>query len=142
MENAHPVGRRLPAEVEPEARGYFSKPKGTFLGASCMTQWHSSPTCRDTQFGPYLPCGAGATSQDLHVPAPAIPLSEDLLPPPCHLPVLLGLAWKPSPFLSPAQFTPCQELEKPSPEERQCGGQGLRWQSSARQAQDRAGCSG
>lgn len=58
MENAHLVGRRLPAEPEPEDRGCFSKkPKDPFLRARRMTKWCSCPTpthC-DVHFGPCLP---------------------------------------------------------------------------------------
>lgn len=127
MENAHLVGRRLPAEAEPEAISQRS-PKLPF---SEQDAWPNGVVV--PRFGPHLPHEADARSQDLRVPVPAILLSEDLLPPPCHPCVLLEPVRKPSPFLSPAQSTPQQELEKSSPEERHCGGQGLRWQSSAGQ---------
>lgn len=67
MENAHLVGRRLPAEAEPEARGHFTKkPKATFLRARCMTKWCGGPTVWPTP-APWGRC---------QVPGPACPRSK------------------------------------------------------------------
>lgn len=67
MENAHLVGRRLPAEAEPAARGRFTKkPKATFLRARRMTKWCGGPTVWP------MPAPRGRCQ----VPGPACPRSS------------------------------------------------------------------